>query len=176
MRALRTAVIGLGRVGWRFHIPSILGHEGFELVAVVDPLPERRDEAITEFASRSRSGIEAYANHISLLDAVALDLIVIASPTPFHAEQAIAAFERGVDVFCDKPIAPSLQEADRMIAAMEAYHRKLMVYQPHRLRIETIALKASLEQDLIGPVKFLYQPPLKAFEMSHPDYFENSPG
>jgi len=152
MKILRTAVIGLGRVGWQFHIPSLLEHDGFELVAVVDPLAERRDEARARFGGRTRSGIAGYADHTTLLDAVDLDLIVIASPTPFHVEQAIAAFARGVDVFCDKPVAPTLEQADRMIAAMEQHGRKLMVYQPHRLYVETVALQAILEQDLIGPV------------------------
>ena len=158
MRVLRTAVIGLGRVGWQFHIPNILQHDGFELVAVVDPLPERRDEVQQAWRPRGRrgsgagGGIRTYPDHVALFDSGGLDLVVIASPTPFHVEQAIAAFERGVDVFCDKPMAPTLQQADAMIAAMERHGRKLMVYQPHRARAEVVALREILRQDLIGPL------------------------
>jgi scyllo-inositol 2-dehydrogenase (NADP+) len=162
MRVLRTAVIGLGRVGWQFHIPGILKHDGFELVAVVDPLPERRAEAQQAFGAQGRSrsrtssgGIQAYPDHVALLDATELDLVVIASPTPFHAEQTIAAFEHGVDVFCDKPMAPTLRQTDAMIAAMKKHSRKLMVYQPHRARVEIVALQAILSQDLIGPLTMI---------------------
>jgi scyllo-inositol 2-dehydrogenase (NADP+) len=146
MKTLRTAVLGLGRIGWQFHIPQILEHEGFDLVAVVDPLQERRDEA------RSAFGVEGYSSAGALLDQVQLDLLVIASPTPFHADQAIAAFEHGCDVFCDKPMAPSLAEADRMIAAMKEHERKLMIYQPHRAGVDAVSLREILRQDLIGQV------------------------
>ena len=146
MKILRTGVIGLGRVGWQKHIPQIRGHDGFELMAVVDPLPERLEEARIEF------GVKGYRDHKSMLAGEKLDLVVIASPTPFHAEQAAAAFEAGVDVFCDKPIATSLSETESMIASAEAHGRKLMAYQPHRTYPEGVALKEILKRDLIGPV------------------------
>ena len=100
MKSLRTAVVGAGRIGWMFHIPQALQHEGFDLIAVVDPLQERLDEVEAEF------GVKGCLEYDELLQSVELDLVVIASPTPFHADQAIAAFERGCDVFCDKPMAP----------------------------------------------------------------------
>jgi predicted dehydrogenase len=80
---------------------------------------------------------------------------VIASPTPFHAEQAVAAFEHGLDVFCDKPIAPTLAETDAIISAAQAHQCKLMVYQPHRARVEAVALREILSQDLIGPLTMI---------------------
>jgi predicted dehydrogenase len=148
-RTLRTAVIGLGRIGWQFHLPEIRSHEGFQLVAVVDPLAERREEAETAY------GVTSYADADALLDNEALDLVVIASPTPFHADQTVAAFEHGCDVFCDKPMAPTLAGAERMIAAMAAHDRKLMIYQPHRARVEVVALQDILRRDLIGPLYML---------------------
>lgn len=144
MKRLRTAIIGLGRVGWQFHLQEAARHQGLEVAAVVDPLPERREEA------RAKFGARGYPDHRALLAAEALDLVVIASPTQFHAEQALAAFEAGCDVFCDKPLAPSLAEADRMIAAAQQHGRKLTVYQPHRGRVETVALQDILRRGLLG--------------------------
>jgi predicted dehydrogenase len=146
MKVLRTAVIGLGRIGWRFHAPNVARHKGFDLVAVVDPLQERLDEAKSEF------GAKGYADCSDLWDAEDLDLVVIASPTQFHPEHAIAAFERGCHVFCDKPMAHTLERADRMIDAMKKHGRKFMVYQPHRARVEAVALREILRRGLIGPV------------------------
>ena len=148
-RTLRTAVIGLGRIGWQFHLPEIAAHNGFDLVAVVDPLAERREEAGTSY------DVQTYADADTLLENESLDLVVIASPTPFHADQTVAAFEHGCDVFCDKPMAPTLAEAERMIAAMAAHDRKLMIYQPHRARVEVVALQDILRRDLIGPLYML---------------------
>jgi predicted dehydrogenase len=67
----------------------------------------------------------------------------------------MAAFERGIDVFCDKPMAPTLGQVDAMIAAMEKHGRKLMVYQPHRARAEVVALREILRRDLIGPLTMI---------------------
>ena len=158
MNIIKTAVIGLGRIGWQFHIPNVVQHDGFELVAVVDPLAERREEALQVWGGGR--ALLTYSDHRALYETCArgdcdLDLVVIASPTPFHAEQALAAFERGIDVFCDKPMAPTLAEADRMIAAAKAADRKLMVYQPHRAGIEVVALCDVLRQSLIGPLTMI---------------------
>jgi scyllo-inositol 2-dehydrogenase (NADP+) len=146
MRTLRTAVVGAGRIGWMFHIPEARRHAGFDLVAVVDPLRERLDEVEAKF------GVKGYLDYAELLGSEPLDLVVIASPTRFHADQALAAFERGCDVFCDKPLAPTLEEVDHIIAAMQAHGRRLMVYQPHRASVETVALREILRRDLIGPL------------------------
>lgn len=146
MKVLRTAVIGLGRIGWRFHVPNAARHDGFELAAVVDPLQERLDEAKAEF------GAKGYKDYRSMLDSEKLDLVVIASPTKFHAEHAVAAFKQGCHVFCDKPMTPTLQEADSMIAAMREHGKKLMIYQPHRVGSDVVALREILRQGIIGPV------------------------
>lgn len=145
-RVLRTAVIGLGRIGWQFHAPQVAQHPGFDLVAVVDPLQARLDEAHVKFDATGYTSTEA------LFGTEELDLVVIASPTNFHATQAIAAFEHGIDVFCDKPMAATLADVDAMIAAMHEHGRKLMIYQPHRGRPETVALRDILHHNLIGPV------------------------
>ncbi len=146
MKKLKTAVVGLGRIGWKFHIPHIISHEGFELCALLDPLQERVNEGIEEFS------VKGYTDFSKLIENEKLDLIVIASPTPFHADQTIAAMEKGIDVFLEKPMAPTLEEADRMIEASKKLQRKLMVYQPHRTAAETQAIKYIIEKDIIGPV------------------------
>lgn len=146
-KPLRTAVVGLGRIGWQFHVPQILKHPGFELAAVVDPLPER----LTEFGAKFGDA-RCYTSLDELLANEALDLVVIASPTAYHAPQAIAAFERGIDVFCDKPIGLNLADCDAMIASMEAHKCKLMVYQPHRVTSEVVALQDILRRGILGEI------------------------
>jgi predicted dehydrogenase len=146
MKILKTVVVGLGRIGWRFHLPEVLSHDGFEAVGVVDPLPERRDEALKEH------GVRGFADLDACLESTDVDLVVVASPTPFHKPQAIAAMRAGCDVFCDKPMAPSLEDADAMIDAARESGRKLMIYQPARARGDVAELKKILSQDIIGRV------------------------
>lgn len=139
-------MVGLGRIGWDFHIPSIIGNAGFELSAVVDPLKERTAEAAEKFNCLSFETLD------EALEKVKPDLTVIASPTKFHAEQVIAAFRHHSDVFCDKPMAVSYEEALSMEKAMREYGRKFMVYQPRRISAEFMMLKEILKKELIGPV------------------------
>ena len=48
-KILRTAVSGLGRIAWDFHLPQLCAHDGFHPVAVVDPCRERLAEAQARF-------------------------------------------------------------------------------------------------------------------------------
>lgn len=145
-KKLRVAVVGMGRIGWEFHMPTIAAHPGFELVAVVDPLEERLADAKRQY------GVNGFADFAAMPAAARPDLAVIASPSHLHAEQAIHAMRNGVDVFCEKPLAMDLAEADRMIGVMRETGRKLMTYQPKRACAETLALKAILAKARIGPI------------------------
>ena len=135
---LRCAVIGLGRIGWNFHIPQLMKYEGFTLSAIVDPNESRRQDA------REKLGISALFKNCSEIADGSIDLAVISSPTPFHCEQALYFLRHGVDVFCDKPMAMSYAEAKTMARTAAELGRKLMVYQPHRL--STTALTAVVQR------------------------------
>ncbi len=145
-KILNTAVIGLGRAGWDMHIPQIIENDKYELTSVVDPLQERLDEA------RNEIGVHGYKNCKELFENDKPDMVVIASPTHFHKEQAVTAFENGCNVLCDKPMTTSLEDADRMIESMKANKRKLMVYMPHRCYADAIALREIIKMNLIGKV------------------------
>jgi len=144
---LKTAVLGLGRIAWSFHIPQIISHPGFELTAVVDPLPERLRE-VSEKYKPGHCFTSSEEMHIKLKP----DLVVVASPTRFHKQKILQAFEHGCDVFCDKPLTLSLNETDEIIEAMHKSGRKLMVYQPHRTTAEASAIKSILCEGLLGKI------------------------
>lgn len=144
---LRTAVVGLGRIAWDYHLPRLCGHPGFELTVVVDAQESRIAEA------RDRFEVTAgYCSYEKMLAVEKPDLVVIASPTCFHAGQTLEAFRHGADVFCEKPLAGSCLEAEQLAEAMRHYGRRLMVYQPHRLTPEAIALKQILADGLLGDI------------------------
>ena len=144
-KILRTAVSGLGRIAWDFHLPQLCAHDGFHPVAVVDPCRERLAEA------QARFGVSAlYTDFGPMLEELHPDLVVIASPTVFHAEQAIAAMQAGCDVFCDKPMSVNLTEAEAMLQAARRTGRRLMTYQPHRLNGEAQAVRAILDSGKLG--------------------------
>ena len=143
---LRCAVVGLGRIGWQFHIPQILEHDGFELTAVVDPAEERLTEAKSQF------GVQMLCRRIDELPLEGIDLAVVASPTCFHFEQVTYFLEHGVDVFCEKPIAPTFAEAEQLAALARGNGRRLMLYQPHRLTSECLTAQAIMQSGKLGEI------------------------
>ena len=147
MKKLKTGLSGLGRVGWPFHFPQLVKKEGFELKAVVDMQDDRLAEA-----KEKAPDIHCYKDFNKMIEEEDLDLVVIASPTGFHYEQLKKAFESGVDVFLEKPMAMDLAEADKMIALKKQYGRKLMVYQPHRKFAHTVKAKEIIDSGILGDI------------------------
>ena len=150
MKKIRTVVAGLGRIGWVYHLPQLKNHPGFELIAVADPMQERLEEA-REFFPDTR----IYTDVREMLETEHPDLAVIASPTIFHKEQILAAFECGADVFAEKPLSCDIDETAEIIAAMETSRHKLMVYQPRRLDKECQQAKELLASGILGKVHLI---------------------
>ena len=125
---INVIVSGLGRIAWRYHLPQIKADPRFNLLAISDPVEERRNEAAAEYP-----GINTYADYDQMLVAEkTADMVVIASPTMFHKPQTIAALERGLMVFLEKPMCESLESAQEVADAVKRTNGKLMLYQPHR--------------------------------------------
>ena len=108
---LSIAVVGLGRIGWQFHFKQTLESDVYDLVAVVDPLEERVDEA------KSASGCRGYASYDEMLASETPDVVALATPTVLHEPQTLIALERGCHVILEKPMTTSIESADRMIEA-----------------------------------------------------------
>ena len=145
MKTLKTAVVGLGRIGWNFHIPAIVKHEGkFALTAVVDVSEERLAEA------REKYGVPGYQDIVEMIRAEQPDLVVICSPTHLHRDHACTAMEMGVDVFLDKPMAQDYETALEIARCARETGRKLMVYQPHRATPVVNQLKKIIESGKMG--------------------------
>jgi predicted dehydrogenase len=105
--AVRIGVVGVGSLG--FHHARILREvSGAQLVGVHDRDAARLEKVSTELQ------VEAFSSLEALLDAV--EAIVVAVPTTEHAEVALAAVGRGIHALIEKPIAPTLAEADEILA------------------------------------------------------------
>ena len=121
---VRIAVVGCGAVVERFHGPALseLAQSGeIDVVALCDPDASR----LAAFA-----GIFPRAAAVTSAAAVAAtrpDLALIASPAGMHADQSIVLLDAGIHVLCEKPIAASTADAERMIAAAARARRVLAV-------------------------------------------------
>lgn len=139
---LRAAAIGVGSLG-RHHARNYaeLAREGrVEFVGICDS----NDETASKVAADNRCS--SFKDWRDLQGKV--DVISIATPTESHCEIATAFLDDGVHVLVEKPIALTLNEADRMIAAAERSGAKLMVGQLERFNPAMVALRPHVTNPL----------------------------
>lgn len=106
----------------RRHAENLAGNvDQAQLIAVTDADPATRERVAQHLRATSCESVEA------LLDRSDVRAVVIASPKRFHEEHAVAAAWSGKDVFVEKPIATSLEGADRVIAAAQKAGVRLQV-------------------------------------------------
>ncbi len=126
---IRTAIAGQGRSGYKIHARCITTlPDLFGIVAVADQIESRRADAAAEFGAR------CYDDWTGLLADGDFDLFVNALPTPLHVPATIAALESGKHVLCEKVMAPTVAEFDRMAAAADASGRVLAPFQNNRFQ------------------------------------------
>ena len=106
---LRAGLLGLGMMG-RHHARVLRSLPGVELVAVADPGGDPHGVA---------AGLPVGGSVQDLLDA-GVDYAVVAAPTQFHEEVALALAGAGVHALIEKPLAPSTQAAQRIVEAFDA--------------------------------------------------------
>ncbi len=145
MKKIKVGIVGLG-MGLMFHIPHIIANEKYDLKAICDVNKEKLDEVCAEYDA------EAYTDYNTMIDKAELDLVVIASPTNLHKAHSVYAMEHGVDVFLEKPMARTYDEAVEIADVMKKAGRKLMVYQPHRTRSDDLAVQSVLDSGYLGMV------------------------
>ncbi len=118
----RIALLGLGAAAREIHWPACREIAGLEVVAGADP-----DGAARESAAEWAPGLARYDDAAALFDAHQPDWVIVGAAPSAHVELCQLAFERGAHVFCEKPLAASVAEADALIAAAERADRTLAV-------------------------------------------------
>lgn len=112
---LRVGLLGCGRIAAMVHAPILAARSDVAVAAIADAAPEARDRV-----GAHAPGAVRFADWSAVLRLAELDAAVICLPPALHAPAAIAAFEAGLHVYVEKPLALDLTEADAMIAAWRA--------------------------------------------------------
>jgi predicted dehydrogenase len=110
-------VIGVGALG-RHHARHLAQLEGARLVGVTD-IDSARARAVAEELDTEACALDRLLGRV--------EAVTIAVPTPAHVEVGLHALERGIPVLMEKPLAVTLEEADRLIAAAAAKGVQLQV-------------------------------------------------
>ena len=146
---IHAGVIGLGRAGWNIHVNTMKNREDFQVVAVADPNKERQQQAKAELSA------EAFDDISSLLKNSDAELIVVATASSDHAKHSIQALEAGRHVLTEKPMATSVEDADRMLEAAKTNGKILTIHQSGRWSPVFAFIKQMLSDERIGQVFFI---------------------
>jgi predicted dehydrogenase len=141
-------IVGYGLAGTVFHAPLIASTPGMAVTAIVTADQARQARARHDFPQA-----RIYSSSDALLaDAAQLDLVVVATPNRFHTPIGVSALEAGLPVVVDKPVAPSVAEAERLGAAAERTGKLLSIFQNRRWDGDFITLRRLTAGDALGPV------------------------
>ena len=140
----RIAVIGFGGQG-AWHCEQILKSDVAELAGTYDIKEDRR------LAAKDR-GIFVYDSNDAIFADKNLDIIVVATPNDVHEDLVVRGLESGHNVICEKPVALSVAEFDRMVEAQNESGKLLSVHQNRRWDVDYLGVKSVIESGEIGEV------------------------
>lgn len=135
MSKLRIGIIGVGGIAQGRHIPAFQTFiDDCEITAVSDVNNERAQEAADKFTIKY-----VFADYKDMLEHV--DAVCICTPNKFHAEITISALEAGVHVLCEKPMALSAEECEKMLDASKRTNKVLAIAYHYRFMKNAQAAK-----------------------------------
>lgn len=109
---MRVGILGCGRTG-RIHA-AIYARHGHQIIAVANRGEAARHEVATQY------GAAPYSNGLEMIEREPLELVSICTPPAVRVEPTLVAARKGVHIFCEKPMALTLQDAKAMWSAVEA--------------------------------------------------------
>ena len=163
----RVALLGCGFIG-EVHAANLQAHPATELVSVTDTDSARAAAFAARFA--------AHAAPVSqVMNDDSIDMVLIASATPTHADLLVAAARAGKAIYCEKPIDLSLERARRVVAQVLPFNVPVTVGFNRRFDVSHQQLKQQLRQGRVGPAE-LIQMVCRSSEMPPLAYLQASGG
>lgn len=143
---LGVALLGAGRMG-RTHAEGLPSIPGVRMVAVADPIEQARESA------RAASGaLRGYADPAEAIADPEVAAVIVATPTPTHATLVREAVQAGKAVFCEKPVADSVEGAAALLASVRASGVPFQIGFQRRFDPGYAAARASIEAGAVGTI------------------------
>jgi predicted dehydrogenase len=145
-KPLRIGFAGAGAISV-YHLAGWKQTENIEVVAVCDPIREKAEARAREFAIR-----RVYTDFAEMLDAEQPDAVDIATPVATHAPLTRLAADRAIHVMCQKPMTPTVAEAEALVEYVGDRVR-FMVHENFRFRPHYVEVKHWLVEGRLGQVQ-----------------------
>ncbi len=117
MKKVKVGLVGLGNIGTK-HAGYLSEMESVDFAAVCDIIKDKAD------LFREKYGANAYYDYREMLEKEKLDAVIIAVPHYDHTPISVDAFEKGINVLCEKPLAVHVNDAEKSVSAFKAAKSK----------------------------------------------------
>ena len=145
---MKYALIGCGRIATN-HVKAVINNK-LEFVAVCDVIPEHMEALLAKHDLQNDTTIKRYEDYKKLIDENDLDLVGIATESGIHAEIALYCIDHGVNVIIEKPMAMSIEDANKIIKLSEEKGVKVSACHQNRFNVAVQEMRKALESGRFG--------------------------
>ncbi len=151
MSKLKFAILGCGRISTK-HVEALINNkEEAELVAVYDIIENLAIDKKKQYESAiGNSYVKVYTDYNEFLSDENIDVVTIATISGYHAEQAIDCLNNDKHVLIEKPMALSIEDADKIIALGKEKNKKVCVSHQNRFIPAVQKLRKAIEEGRFG--------------------------
>ena len=145
---MKYALIGCGRISTN-HIKAAVNNK-LEIIAVCDIVPEHMENVLAKHGIEGDTSIKRYTDYRKMVQENKPELVSIATESGIHAEIALYCIENNINVIIEKPMAMSLQDADKIIELSEKKNVKVCACHQNRFNVAVQEMRKALESGRFG--------------------------
>ena len=150
-RIVKVGIIGCGGIANGKHMPSLKAIPNVEMVAFCDIVEERAVKAAADYGTPDA---RVYTDYKELLKDESIEVVHVLTPNLEHADITVDALYAGKHVMCEKPMAKTAADAQRMYDAAKATGKKLTIGYQHRQKPQTQFAKEYIDSDALGEIYY----------------------
>ena len=148
----KVGLIGCGGIANQKHLPALSNaSDRVEIVAFCDLILERAEAAAKKYGA---PGAKVCTDYHELLAIPEVEIVYVLTPNVSHCELSVAALEAGKHVLCEKPMAASTADAQKMLDAYHKSGKLLTIGYQNRFRSDSLALKKMIEDGELGDIYY----------------------
>lgn len=141
---IRVGIAGCGKIAQVRHLPEFSENPDAKIIGLFDLNSERSRALAKEY------GAKTYHTFEEMISDPEIDAVSICTANAVHARMTISALDAGKDVLCEKPMATTLEDCERIVQAARKNGRELMIGQNQRLAPAHVKARELLEKGAIG--------------------------
>lgn len=145
MKNFKIGIIGCGAI-YSLHIESIKNNDNLEISAICDTDFKKAETEAEKY------GCPAFSDYKEMIEKCTLDAVHILTPHYLHPEMSVYALEKGVNVLCEKPMAITYADAEKMVNTSEKSEKSLGIIFQNRYNASSIAVKNELNGKALGKI------------------------